>query len=136
MSIKLHAAAALLAIAGIATAGTAIADNAGEDEYMANCASCHGAAGMGKGPMAEFLTVEVPDLTMIAQRNDGVFPFLTVVHMVDGRSGLMEHGGAMPVWGDEFTHQAADGMAGDYSAVYEVRGRVLSLVYYLESIQQ
>ena len=133
---KFSHTAMTLAISGMMLAGTAWADDAGEGEYMNNCASCHGAAGMGKGPMAEYLNVEVPDLTTIAQRNDGVFPFLTVVHMVDGRSGLMEHGGAMPVWGNNFSMQADSGMVGDYGGVYEVRGRILSLAYYLESIQE
>ena len=40
----------------------------------------------------------------------------------------------MPVWGDYFKGESS--MKGDYSAVYMARGRVLSLVYYLESLQQ
>ncbi|WP_370458558.1 hypothetical protein [Aliiroseovarius sp. PrR006] len=56
--------------------------------------------------------------------------------MVDGRSGVMAHGSDMPVWGDQFSADAGSGLERDLSAVYEVRGRILSLVYYLESIQK
>lgn len=121
--------------ASITLCGIALADEAGEAEYAANCATCHGAAGMGNGPLAEFMNIEVPDLTTIAQRNDGVFPFLSAVHIVDGRTGLRGHGSNMPVWGDNFSFRT-DTMEGDYSGVLETRGRIISIVYYLESIQK
>ncbi|WP_424939411.1 c-type cytochrome [Aliiroseovarius sp. S253] len=119
-------------------AQTVLADMPGEDQYLSYCASCHGAQADGNGPLGDVLNMSVPDLTTISQRNDGEFPFLKVVHMVDGRTGVMAHGSDMPVWGDQFSDQSAkeDGMVGDLSAVYEVRGRILSLVYYLESIQK
>ena len=123
-------------VAGFTFMGAASADEAGKGEYMGYCASCHGVAGLGDGPMAEFMSVRVTDLTMISQNNDGVFPFLDVVHAIDGRSGVMAHGREMPVWGDRFMAEAGDAMAGDYSHVYEVRGRVLSLAYYIESLQK
>ena len=119
-------------------AHTAFADTPGEEQFLNSCASCHGALADGNGPLGDVLNMSVPDLTTIAQRNDGQFPFLKVVHMVDGRSGVMAHGSDMPVWGDQFSDQldAENAMARDLSAVYEVRGRILSLVYYLESIQK
>lgn len=121
---------------GVVSASPVTAETLGEAEYMAYCASCHGVAADGKGPMAEFMSVRVPDLTTIAQRNDGAFPFLKVVHMIDGRSGIMAHGTEMPVWGDRFSVAMSDGMKGDLSPVYNVRGRILSLAYYLEGIQK
>ncbi|WP_289052991.1 c-type cytochrome [uncultured Aliiroseovarius sp.] len=121
---------------GLVSVGTAVADDLGKGEYLTYCASCHGADAMGGGAIAEFMSVRVPDLTKIAERNDGAFPFLDVVHMVDGRSGVMAHGTEMPVWGDRFTAETGEPMIGDLSAIYEVRGRVLSLVSYLESIQK
>lgn len=127
--------AAISVAAGIALSGAALADEAGEAEYAANCATCHGAAGMGNGPLAEYMSIEVPDLTTIAQRNDGEFPFLEVIHIVDGRTGLRGHGSNMPVWGDNFSFRP-DAMEGDYSTVLETRGRIVSIVYYIESIQK
>ena len=118
------------------TSSSVSADEPGKHEFMTYCASCHGTDAMGGGQVSEFMSVAVPDLTTIAQRNDGKFPFLEVVHMVDGRSGVMAHGSQMPVWGDRFTAVLPETMQGDLSGIWKVRGRILSLVYYLESIQQ
>jgi hypothetical protein len=71
----------------------------GLEEYVQACASCHGIAGQGNGPLAEFMTVTVPDLTRISQANDGVFPMLQVIQIIDGRTGVRGHGSEMPVWG-------------------------------------
>ncbi|EPX82004.1 hypothetical protein Salmuc_02369 [Salipiger mucosus DSM 16094] len=100
---------------------------------MNACASCHGAEAKGDGPLAEFLTVEVSDLTQIAARNDGVFPLIDVIHIIDGRTGGRPHGDPMPVWGQRF--KEAMGEAGPYASEIVVRGRILSLAYYIESIQ-
>ena len=48
---------------------------AGAELYAANCASCHGREGKGKGPMAQTLKVKPPDLTKLSKRNGGTFPF-------------------------------------------------------------
>jgi len=128
---KAAAAAACLALAP----AIAQAEEAGQAEYMEACAACHGASGTGDGPLAELMTVEMPDLTTIAQRNDGVFPFLEMVQVVDGRTGVRGHGYPMPVWGSRFEDQVGEG-AGDYGSEVVVRGRILSLVYFLESIQK
>lgn len=130
--------AATVTFASGLMAQAVLADMPGEDQYLSFCASCHGAQGDGNGPLGDVLNMSVPDLTTISQRNDGAFPFLKVVHMVDGRTGVMAHGSDMPVWGKQFSDQMdqEDRMARDLSAVYEVRGRILSLVYYLESIQK
>lgn len=111
-------------------------ENTGEAEYMVACAVCHGESGMGDGPMAEHLNIAVPPVTRLSAMNDGVFPFLEVLKVVDGRSGVRGHGtGMMPIWGDRY--RAAIGeSAGPYGAEVMVRGRLLSLVYYLESIQE
>jgi hypothetical protein len=55
--------------------------------------------------------------------------------IVDGRTGVRAHGdSAMPIWGEVFAEGAAG--AGAYGAEVIARGRLLSLVYYLESIQE
>lgn len=135
MEIRLKTMMAILAICGMTVGNSAIADDVGKQEYMTYCASCHGTAGTGDGPLASILTVRVPDLTVIARDNDGDFLFREIVEVVDGRSGIMGHGATMPVWGDRFMPASDEGMASE-NDMLEVRGRILSLVYYLESIQK
>ena len=119
---------------GLVLATAAHADDAGKQEYMNSCASCHGASGAGDGPLAELMTVPVPPLTGLSAANDGQFPMLTVIHTIDGRQGIRGHGYSMPVWGTRFQRDIKD--AGPYGTEAIVRGRLLSLAYYLESIQE
>jgi len=115
-----------------ATAGDVVT---GQYEYMNACATCHGENGRGGGELAQAFGVDVPDLTTMNLENDGEFPFLDTLMMIDGRTGIREHGGAMPVWGDRFEAAALE-QVGVYGAELVVRGRLLSLVLYLETIQQ
>jgi mono/diheme cytochrome c family protein len=128
---------ALATVAGCALAGLSSAQEAdiGAKLYADYCAACHGATGMGDGDMANVVTIPSPNLTQLAKNNDGVFPMLRVMHVIDGRSGTRAHGGAMPLWGRVFSDEIGDS-EGAYGSVLEVRGRVLSLAKYLESIQQ
>lgn len=109
--------------------------NVGQTTYVDACAGCHGAQANGDGPMTEIMTVAVPDLTGLTARYDGVFPWLKVVHIVDGRTGLRGHGGAMPLFGSLFKGDTTVADAPDGSPVI-VSKRVLAVVEYLESIQQ
>lgn len=135
--MRLTGVTALSLVAGLAGLGVAHAQDTdlGKDLYIQYCGSCHGVEAKGDGPLTELLTQEVPDLTGLAARNDGVFPMLDVIHIVDGRTGVRSHGGPMPVWGEIFTEERA-GMGGPYGDVLVVRGRVLSLALYLESVQE
>lgn len=117
------------------SAGMALADQTGKEEYLKSCAVCHGDTGMGDGPLAEIMTVPVPDLTKISASNDGQFPMLKVIQTIDGRSGTRGHGYPMPIWGSRMKAEVS-GEMGDYGAELEVRGRILSIALYLESIQQ
>lgn len=119
---------------GVLVSVPAVADELGKKEYMNNCASCHGESGLGQGPLSELMTVDVPSLTNLAANNDGKFPMLEVIQTIDGRQGTRGHGYPMPVWGDRFT--ASMGDMGPFGAEAAVRGRILSLAYYLESIQE
>lgn len=128
---------ALVAIILVGSTTAAIAQDmvSGQYEYMNNCASCHGEDGMGKGPLVTFFKEPVPDLTVMTLNNDGVFPFHHTIKVIDGREGLRGHGNPMPVWGNSF-ELAAMAEAGDPNAFTIARGRVLSLVEYLVTIQQ
>jgi mono/diheme cytochrome c family protein len=104
--------------------------------YGQYCATCHGVDATGGGPLTELLLEKPSDLTLLAQNNDGVFPMLELIHIIDGRTGLRAHGGSMPTYGEVFTAEAQSDMLGDYHASLVARGRIMSLALYLESIQQ
>ncbi|WP_112323175.1 c-type cytochrome [Oceanibium sediminis] len=108
----------------------------GEREFMNACASCHGADAKGSGPVGDALTIVAPDLTGLSARNGGAFPLQHVVQIIDGRKGVRAHGSeAMPVWGAVFK-APIEGEISDAGAENAVRGRILGLAYYLESIQE
>lgn len=76
---------------------------AGEVIYMRYCAACHGKALKGDGPVASGLNKKPIDLTQLAKRNNGTFPFDKVAAMIDGRQSTRMHGTPdMPVWGEIF----------------------------------
>ena len=118
----------------------------GSDEYRTSCLSCHGVGGRGDGPLAKFLTVKPTDLTAVSRNNGGQYPnlkagqypFLRMYQVIDGRADVAAHGDrAMPVWGDRYLAQhprVVSSYGGDYEKM--VRGRILELVYYIQSIQQ
>ena len=120
----------------ICAATGGFADELGKQDYMNGCAGCHGESGMGQGQIAELLTISVPDLTTLSANNDGEFPMLEVIHVIDGRTDLRAHGGPMPVWGNIYKKDAmgSSGISGGAEAL--TRGRILSIAYYLESIQK
>jgi mono/diheme cytochrome c family protein len=115
-------------------AGSAFADIVGEQEYMVACSGCHGESAMGDGPLAELLNVTTPNLVELTQKNDGSFPFEAVLSTIDGRDGVRAHGSTMPIWGERFEASATSRLGETADMV--ARGRILSLIYYLQSIQQ
>ena len=113
---------------------TTQADDAGMTSFQQYCATCHGVDAKGAGPLTDLLTEKVPDLTGLSARNDGVFPMLDVLHIIDGRTGLRGHGGPMPVYGALF--DAEVGAGDDFGPILYTRGKILSIAMYLEGIQQ
>lgn len=123
--------------AGVMAAGSfAMAQNVdiGQSTYEQYCATCHGLDATGGGPLTEIMTTSVPDLTGLAAANDGQFPMLDVIHVIDGRTGLRSHGGPMPVYGALFDEESPSGT--QFGDVLYTRGKVLSIAYYLESLQK
>ena len=79
------------------------------------------------------LAVKPPDLTQLRKRHSGKFPFWQMYGVIDGRQEIMAHGSRdMPIWGDVFIHQDGDTIVEQSRAI----GRILQLLYYLESIQE
>lgn len=99
--------------------------------FRTYCATCHGVEARGDGPMADQLHYRPPDLTLLAQRNNGAFPSADVLRTIDGRNPLRGHGGPdMPVWGDAFKN-SREGFDDD-----SVRAKIQAIVDYLAGIQQ
>jgi len=76
------------------------------DELFNNlCAVCHGADGKGDGPAVNALEKAVPNLTVLAANNDGVYPRRHVENVIFGRSRRVAHGtSSMPYWGEHFLY--------------------------------
>jgi mono/diheme cytochrome c family protein len=105
----------------------------GKREYDANCAACHGPKGKGDGPNARMSGVPPADLTTLAQRNGGWFPFARVYEFIDGRRLVKAHGTReMPVWGLGYRAEAAEYYAqAPANAEAHVRARILELTEYV-----
>jgi mono/diheme cytochrome c family protein len=121
----------MLAQAGAATAQTVETSESGDSLYRTYCASCHGAALRGDGPVAAFLKVPPANLAQIAKRNSGVFPAERVFQTIDGRQVVKTHGDSqMPIWGDAFSKSTSGTDAAAVAA------KIKALVEYLESHQE
>ena len=112
-----------------------VGDEVGQASFLVHCASCHGDDAKGDGPMAADLRVPPADLTRLAANNGGQFPFGDVIHTIDGRIPIKGHGGTMPVFGALFAKDFNPDLA-PFIGEEIVRGRILALTYYLESIQE
>ena len=105
----------------------------GRAEYETYCMACHGIGGDGTGPVAPYMKPGPADLRKIAARRGGVFPHAAIEATIDGRDPIAAHGSRdMPIWGAAFREEAEL----DQLTETRVRGRVVLLVHYLESIQQ
>lgn len=111
----------------------------GKQEFVRSCAACHGENGKGEGSVAELLLVKPPDLTSIRKRNGGEFPTSWVYRIIDGRNEVRPHGTReMPIWGDRYRAEALRELPLplNVGADAVVHGRILSLVFYLDFIQE
>lgn len=139
----------VLAALALAAVGSAVAadkkpiSDPGKREYLNSCAVCHGAKGMleaGEGAAIDFLKTTPTDLTTLAKRNGGVFPFERVYAVIDGRQGVKGHGSRdMPIWGDRYSQETVKAAEYYVDMPYDmemyVRGRILALIDYLHRLQ-
>lgn len=127
----------LLAVPGLGNAGE---QTIGEKEYLESCAVCHGRDGTGSGHFAAMLINKPADLTTLTKRNRGIFPFNKLLLTIDGRFAEAVHGSrTMPVWGSRYKVEAERYFT-DFYGAYDpeefIRGRILSLIGYLDTIQK
>ena len=106
----------------------------GAELYATNCAACHGDGAKGDGDMASVMTIPSPNLTLLAKNAGGEFPMSKIIQIIDGRTGVRSHGGAMPIFGAIFKPDKGPGM--EYGGEVAARGRALALALFLETIQQ
>lgn len=105
MKVKWSSGVACLALmfSGVTHASEYVSMS-GKELYERFCAACHGVTGRGDGPVSASLTVEVPDLTLIARRSGGKYPRERIVRVIDGRHIFAAHGSrTMPVWGEDLS---------------------------------
>ena len=118
------------AMAGVAL-GSTVTTESGSALFRSYCASCHGTAAKGDGPLAASLRVAPADLTRIAKRNHGTYDAARVRRAIDGRDAKEIHGGSdMPVWGDAFKR------AGEGYSEAKVKERIDALVDHLATLQE
>lgn len=101
----------------------------GKKLFMQHCASCHSADAKGAGPAAVSLKKQPPDLTFLAKRNHGKFPYDEVYKAIDGDFDVPAHGSKeMPTWGPLFL--ALTGLN-----AHEAERLTTNLTDYIKSIQ-
>jgi Cytochrome c len=141
----------VVAAAGQPTSVHAQDVETGRAEYLAHCASCHGAD--GKGFEQAGAKDRPADLTLLAKRSGGVFSAYSVYEMIDGRRAIRSHHSSMPIWGCRYASEPVPRTRKKRFRGYQqkpleeilnlscdpeevIRARIQAVVGYLESIQQ
>lgn len=128
---------ASLLIVAVASAGRSVDQTqlpptympSGEQMFEQYCAACHGTDAKGDGPLAPLLKTAPPDLTMLAKRHLGKFPYDYVANILEFGPGVSAHGASdMPTWGPIFRYY-------DKQNERIVRQRIRNLCDYLASLQ-
>jgi len=122
----------LAAMLAVSACGSETENTPGQETYMSYCVTCHGTSGQGNGPLAEDLPVAPADLTRLAARNEGAFPYSDVMARIYGYPDqfhvMPEFGpilaGPTVMWRDET------------GAVVETPRALLDLARYLETLQR
>jgi len=107
----------------------------GRQEFIDTCAICHGDDAKGDGLFSPQLNKKPKDLTRIKMKNNGVFPFMKLYKIIDGREIASMHGSrTMPIWGDRYTAESWFEVSTQHSETL-ARGKIFELLLYIESIQ-
>lgn len=101
----------------------------GKEMYAAYCAPCHGLSARGDGPAAPALKHHPSNLTLLAKKNGGGFPYLHVAETL--RNGGQRHPTddvRMPVWRTQFRYL-------DSPNVSVANLRIINLTNYVSTLQ-
>jgi mono/diheme cytochrome c family protein len=116
----------------VSTAGAEPTETPGQAMYLRYCGACHGPNGKGDGVAGTFMRPKPADLTQIAAKNGGTFPFQTVAAYIDGSTDVRAHGDpTMPVWGEMFHAEAG----WDMTRRAEAKSKVQLITDYVRSMQ-
>jgi mono/diheme cytochrome c family protein len=131
---------------GLNVASWAQDSDVGKLEYQSGCASCHGSDAKGHGPVSGQLKQAPPDLTILAKKNNGVFPRNFVFETIYGLKVVIAHGTRdMPIWGYRFAPSLNSALSPNASEKFTnrsydpdavVEARILAVIDYLNSIQE
>lgn len=107
----------------------------GKWEYDAHCAACHGLTAKGDGFYAELQRQTPANLTELAKKNNGVYPFARVYSVIDGREETSAHGTRdMPIWGAEYKATSQQ-LSPYYDPEAFARAKILALTEYIYRLQ-
>ena len=132
-------AAMLLSICAVSATGNPAQDQdkdqlppnyvpTGGQIFKQYCAACHGVDAKGHGPVGRVLRKPAPDLTTLAKRHGGKFPYDYVMGMLSFTPGVSSHGsGDMPTWGALFEY---------YYDKKSAQQRIQNVSDYLASLQE
>lgn len=113
-----------------------VANLDGDELYGNLCSVCHGATGKGDGPAVGALEKGVPDLTVLAANNDGVYPNRYVENVIFGRFRVAAHGTVdMPIWGEQFMYLRPGPGMSVFPREYFARERIHTLNTHIGSLQ-
>jgi mono/diheme cytochrome c family protein len=102
----------------------------GKIMFKQYCAACHGADAKGRGPARAALKVPAADLTTLAKRHGGDFPYDYVTNVLRFGPGVAAHGSSdMPTWGALFQYM-------DNYNEASVQKRIKNLTDYLATLQE
>ena len=103
----------------------------GKDMYTEYCASCHGPTGSGNGPAASAMKVPPANLTELASKNGGKFPYAKVQTAIKGDADMPSAHGSkqMPVWGPTLWQVSQHNEA-------QTQLRIRNLADYIASLQK
>ena len=102
----------------------------GKAMFKQYCAACHGLDAKGHGPARAALKVPAADLTTLAKRHGGKFPYDYVTNILRFGPGVAAHGSSdMPTWGALFQYM-------DNYNETSVQKRIKNLTTYLATLQE
>ena len=117
-------------VLALAASSAIAADTSGKQDFLDNCARCHGTDGKGSMPgMRSVPGYKAVDLTALTKEHGGQFPCQEVYDLIDGSKRFQAHLiGDMPQWGQRFktTGDATDA---------QVKVRINALVAYIKTLQ-